>query len=420
MAKQIADSVASQKRRWLVFFRRRCLVGFPWYWPARPPGQYAMVEARRIVREHFGRDHNLVRRTIAKIFVTLAWPPAVLVNLLQARRMLGPNAMPINRAPGALWAAIRHNILPSEYYIYGLWRPDRKINIDNYLYSNEASRLFKVLNRPLQCDPIGDKLAFHEMCKAHAIPTPAVLAAFAPTGKLVDFASGRPPQQDLFVKGNTGSGLAERFRWHGVNFESDRGCHLGREDLSGYLTNRARTEDRTLVVQPALANHPRLRVESGGALATARLVTGRSIDGKVMPLFSFILFGLPNRITAHSNCVTLIDVATGRLMPAPPQTSPGMSMYRYREFGSYACTLPDWDAVLRHVQVAHRACSNFAFVGWDVAFTEHGAMVLEGNASWDAATYQTLRDEPLGYTKFADILATQLTSEAAKGKTESN
>ena len=66
------------------------------------------------------------------------------------------------------------------------------MNIDNYLYSNEAPRLFKVLNRPSQLDPIDDKLAFYEMCKAHAIPTPAVLAAFAPTGKLVDFSRPAP------------------------------------------------------------------------------------------------------------------------------------------------------------------------------------------------------------------------------------
>ena len=81
------------------------------------------------------------------------------------------------------------------------------MNIDNYLYSNEAPRLFKVLNRPSQPDPIGDKLAFHEMCKAHALPTPAVLAAFAPTGKLLDFESGRPPKHDLFVKARTGSAV---------------------------------------------------------------------------------------------------------------------------------------------------------------------------------------------------------------------
>ena len=70
--------------------------------------------------------------------------------------------------------------------------------------------------------------------------------------------------------------------------------------------------------------------------------------------------------------------------------------------------LPDWDAVLRYAKVAHRACSNFVFVGWDMAFTDHGPMLLEGNANWSADEYQSLSGEPLGHTKFADILAARL------------
>src|SRR5262249_55133953 len=146
--------------------------------------------------------------------------------------------------------------------------------------------------------------------------------------------SGQPPRQNLFVKASTGSGVAERFRWLGVDFESDRGCRVSREELSGYLSNRARTENRTLVVQPVLSNHPDLRLEPCEALATARLVTGRTVGGKVMPIFSFILFGLLRRITAHSNRVTLVDVATGRFMPPPSKEVPAASMYQYREYGS--------------------------------------------------------------------------------------
>jgi hypothetical protein len=91
-------------------------------------------------------------------------------------------------------------------------------------------------------------------------------------------------------------------------------------------------------------------------------------------------------------------------MPAPPQDAPCVStLYRYRQSG-WNGILPDWDAALKYVKLAHQACSDFVFVGWDVAFTPHGAMILEGNANWDAGTYQTLRGEPLGNTKFADIL----------------
>ena len=175
------------------------------------------------------------------------------------------------------------------------------------------------------------------------------------------------------------------FRWDRIFFESNRGSRLKPEELSSYLANRAQSKNLTLLVQPALSNHPDLRSDSNGALATARLVTGRSIDGEVTPIFCFVLFGLADKITAHTNCVTLIDVATGRFMPAPPRDNPGV-MYQYRRFGANdPCVLPDWDAALRYVKSAHNACSNFVFIGWDVAFTPGGAMILEGNTNWTAA-----------------------------------
>ena len=130
----------------------------------------AMVEARRLVRRHFGRDHHPAYRALAQVFAVIAWPPAVLIHLWQIRYDRGPEAVPIKHVPGALWAAMRHNVLPGEYYAYALWQPNRKANIDNYLYSREGPRLFKLLNRPLQPNPLDDKLAFHYMCKAHALP----------------------------------------------------------------------------------------------------------------------------------------------------------------------------------------------------------------------------------------------------------
>jgi len=382
-------------------------VGLPWFWPARPPGQHAMVKARRMVRWHFGRDHGPMRRKLAQVFVTVAWPLGVLLNLLEARSLFGKEMN--KRVSGALWAAFRHNIFPTEYFAYGLWQPDRRINADNYLYSNECTRLYKVLNRPSEPDPIDDKLQFHEMCRAHGIPTPAILAVFAPTGRLVDFESGRPPEHDLFIKASTGASRAERFQWRGVEFESNRGCRIRSKDLGGYLAGRARTENLALLVQPVLSNHSDLHARSNGALATARVVTGRSISGEVKAIFGIMYFGQADEITSHSNCVALINVANGRPMPAPPEDWPGVSMYRYRQFDwNDARTLPDWDYALQYVKTAHQVCSNFVFVGWDVAFTPQGPMILEGNKNWDAATYQTLCGEPLGYTNFGHILAERL------------
>jgi hypothetical protein len=95
-------------------------------------------------------------------------------------------------------------------------------------------------------------------------------------------------------------------------------------------------------------------------------------------------------------------------MPAP-QNSFAMLIYQYREFPpNDACTLPHWDIMLGQVRAAHKACSDFVFIGWDVAFTPDGPKILEGNHNWSAATYQTLSGEPLGFTNFSAVLAAQL------------
>jgi len=352
----------------------------------------------------------MIQRVLARVLVTAVWPIAVLLNLWEIRRSRAPEAVPIKTLPRAFWYAIRHNVVPGEFYAYALWHPGHRADIDNYLYSKEGTRLFQLLNQPLQSNPIDDKLAFYEICKARALPTPAVLAAFAPTGKLLEFESQAPPASDLFVKPRFGMGGdgSERFQGQGRFFESNLGTRLGRENLGDYLETRAREENRTLLVQPALSNHPQLGVDANGALATARLVTGISLDGHVAPLFAFIYFGRPNEIVAHGR-VAVIDIPSGRLISAP-QDFPARKRRNLRtNFGSnHTGTLPDWEALLRHAQVAHQVCSNFVFIGWDAAFTEEGPMLLEGNANWCADVYQSLCGKPLGHTQFASILAERL------------
>jgi hypothetical protein len=369
-----------------------------------------MVAVRRIVRQHFGRDHHPAYRALAQVCAVMAWPPAVLIHLWHIRRERGPKAVPIKHVPGALWAAMRHNVLPGEYYAYALWQPTRKANIDNYLYAREGVRLFKLLNRSVQPDPLDDKLAFHCMCKAHALPSPKILTVYTPSGKSVEFERGLALKQDLFIKARfgQGSGRAEHLRWRGAYFESDHGCRIKREDLEAYLATRARKENRSLLVQPVLLNHSSLRIPANANLATARVVTGLSIDGNVIPIFGFFIYFTQTNET-RDRYIALINVATGQLMsPLERFSECKPSTNLLDDDPLLMRVLPDWDAVVRHIKIAHQACSNFVFVGWDAVFTEQGPMLLEGNKNWAAADYQRLRGEPFSHTIFAEILATRL------------
>jgi hypothetical protein len=300
---------------------------------------------------------------------------------------------------------MRHNVLPGEYYAYALWRPERKANIDNYLYAREGPRLFKLLNRPAQPNPIDDKLEFHKLCQAHGVPSPEILAAFAPTTSLIDFASAQPPKRDLFVKPCIGLGRegTEHFRWDGCVFDNRRGRRLAPPDLKNYLANRARNENRTLLVQPALSNHLKLGIGPNATLATARLITGLSRDGVVVSICAFFSYFAETDPLDHLK-VALIDVGTGRLISEPCERST-------ENLHAIPCdmlVLPDWEAVLRYATIAHLACPNYVFIGWDAVFTDDGPMLLEGNLNWCADEYQRLRGEPLGLTKFAEVLAGRL------------
>jgi len=371
-----------------------------------------MRETRRLVRRHFGADHRPGLRFVARILTAFAWPPAALIHLWQIRRRRGSEAVPLARMPGSLWAAFRHNVLPGEYYAYELWRSDHRANVDNYLYSNEAPRLFKLLNRPPKPDPIGDKLAFFEMCRSHAFPTPAVLAIFDPTGPVRDFDGGHPPEHDLFIKPCQGMSdqSAEVLCWDDGRFVSNRGQSISAPDVGHYLLDRARAEGRALIVQPCLSNHPSLSAGGNEALAAARVVTGRHSNGDVDPIFGFMYFARPGAISSRHGFVALIDVASGQLISPPAPDRPCLKHWNLWSIFNpcQGDPLPDWEIALQLITVAHGACAGFVFIGWDIAFTAQGPVLLEGNANWTPDEVQSLSGRPLGATRFAEVLADKL------------
>src|SRR5262249_51282414 len=106
----IAETLQTVRAGWSEFFNSRCLVGFPWFWPARPPGIPVMVAARRIARRQFGRTHHPLYRALAQVLAAIAWPPAVIMQLCEIRYYRGAEAVPIRHFAGAFWAAMRHNV----------------------------------------------------------------------------------------------------------------------------------------------------------------------------------------------------------------------------------------------------------------------------------------------------------------------
>ena len=390
-----AAALQTFSERWWAFFYPRCLVGFPWFWPARPPGIKAMVDGRRLSRHVFGRGYHPVVRLVAQTFTAIVWPPAVLLHLLHLRCVRGREAISVVRMPGAFWTAMRHNVVPAEYYAYELWRACNKANIDNYLYFGEACRIFKLINSPAEPDAIDDKLAFHDLCNAHGIPTPPVLAAITPTGTMRDFDSGRIPKRDLFIKPRFGNscGRAEHLRWNEDGFEKGSGEHITQLELGAYIAGLAKADGQTRLVQSFLSNHPKLPVVTKDILCPVRLVTGRSPDGNTIPIYASFYHARHHDGNDPWPC-SIVDLKTGFVQSG---NSDGGSVL-----------LPGWNACVEIALRAHALCVGYVFVGWDIALTSEGPMLLEGNMNWSAGDFQSVAGLPIGLTKFPAILGEQL------------
>jgi hypothetical protein len=66
--------------------------------------------------------------------------------------------------------------------------------------------------------------------------------------------------------------------------------------------------------------------------------------------------------------------------------------------------LKNWPAIRDLALKAHRTFKHRIVVGWDIALTPEGPMVLEGNTNLDVMFVQRVHDCPAGDTRFGDLL----------------
>lgn len=246
-------------------------------------------------------------------------------------------------------------------------------------------------------DDVQDKARFEKICRAHrlaCVPTIATFSRGTHTGEEVLRKSRAP----LFVKaltGNRGAG-AELWTPSARGFVSSNGEELGMEELIDWL------RPQNCIVQPVLRDHPVLQALGTVALSNIRLITAKAPHMPAVPITASLSLAVEQgSLTGHAGIHCGIDIATGALMGSSRPVEEDDRLVG-REIAGL--TLPDWGECVELACKAHdEAFPAFTTLGWDLALTAAGPVLLEANVNWRIIGHQKLTG-PLGKTSLADII----------------
>lgn len=387
--------------------------GFPFTpWP---DDGSTIGRVRRVARTVLFADRRPWSRSALRAAMTFAWPVGAVIEVARCLPLTPaahrPTSMTgwLRRAAHMLALAWGRNVPPREYVAYGLHDPAKRAWIGACLYQPESQPLLTHLNRLAGADndDVQDKGRFARLCRRHDLPCIPTLAEFRGGVQTWPETPFRPDQPSLWVKDLTGSRGAGAARWHqqnGLYRDDDSGAARAAEDLAATWLGR------DCLVQPCLDNHPALARLSAGGIVDFRVVTGIDRDGVVTVVATLaalpcgpagesrFLFGA---VDDDSRCIKTPRLAGFQPVERHPDT--GADIARTE--------IPFWPEAVALVKRAHAQVPEFArfpFLGWDVAITVDGPVLIETNSGWGAIGHQIGDGVPLGWTAFPAIAAQYL------------
>ena len=284
----------------------------------------------------------------------------------------------------------------------------------NYL---EGSLVQKYLHRDADRLAVDDKLRLAAAARAAGLAVPPIVATVLGDevgGDALAALATRLPATDLFAKRvDLGWGIgAMRFMWSDARraWRDADGVERDAGSLARHLVETGRTG--ALVVQPRLSNGGSVAALTPGALATLRIVTLRARPGGAPELLGAAL-----RMPASADAITdnfagggvaapVVDRAGtlgagatkasfSRRLAAHPATGAAIEGRRIDEF----------PAAVGLATRAHALFPDILSVGWDVAVTADGPVLVEGNVAWCPELMQQTSGRPLLLTPYGEACA---------------
>lgn len=288
--------------------------------------------------------------------------------------------------------------------------------LGNYISREAASRLRKRVNPLEEFASVNDKALFYRICTEAQIPFPETFGVFvtgvARRSNPTDLQLPRVyleslPDGNFVAKPVWGrEGIGIWFFEKSGNLFFVGGKLMNAEAMCSLLREHASNDD--FVVQRRMIPHEALSAISGSmALQSARLVT--FLDAEERPHILFARF----KIVRHGNnidnfdegttgnLIADVDIATGRITKVMTKIRSQIGLEpitQHPDTGKdLSFSLPDWQQAVQLACKGARTFRRIRSLGWDVALTSEGPVILEANQEWGIlaiAPYQ--KPEPIG------------------------
>jgi Sugar-transfer associated ATP-grasp len=303
---------------------------------------------------------------------------------------------------------LRLKIRPGEALQTGLADPHTpKEALSGCISKRGLMKLQRQVNPESAFSMVEDKSIFYPLCRGMGIPVPMTYAVFGRTsghaanGAALShrsdweafFSDGLPAE--FIVKPATGV-YGERVmalnRKSGVFVDS-----IGRTRSAGELYDLLSSDikyDR-FVIQERLANHPALARLTGSAhLQTLRMTTFVNRDGLADVYYGFLKLIVGNNVSDNfhygksGNLIANVALDSGTLGQAMTISPDGVGMAPaplHPTTGATiaGCCLPFWNETMELARKSARLFHPLRSIGWDIAQTPAGPVVIEGNFYWD-------------------------------------
>jgi hypothetical protein len=267
---------------------------------------------------------------------------------------------------------------------------------------------------------VNDKIIFYEHCLRAGLPTIPMICCVGGSGGQIGSAvehvtdpkrfeallQAASPQ--IFVKPLNGAHGEDTFRAtrHGGDFEY--GDQVGNAaDFFAYLQRRCGAQ-AGFILQPRIHPHPEMLslASANGGLPTVRVVTAIYPDGPQV-LFACLKIPVGANIadnfgrSTNGNLVAGIEVQSGAVTHVRGSSRrdwPVMISVEehpdtgYRIAGS---RVPLWETIIETALQGQRSLPGLKTIGWDIALTPEGVVLVEPNANYGVYSLQVANQRGL-------------------------